>query len=244
MSVKRGVIARITGILAAVAVVGCAVSSPPASPPADAEPAPAFVVTRSQFDGAFPHRNSFYTYDDLVAALRLFPAFTTTGDDATRRREAAAFLGNIDHETGGLTIVQEEVQRRGEYCDTDMSYGCPAGKDAYYGRGPAQLSWNYNYRAAGGALGVDLLGDPALVEHDPVLAWRTALWFWNTQAAGASATPHDAMVRDLGYGETIRAFNGEQECDGANRAQVQSRVNAYLRMSALLGVSPGTKLDC
>jgi chitinase len=133
--------------------------------------------------------------------------------------------------------------RRG-YCDADRAYGCPAGKDAYFGRGPGQLSWNYNYRSAGDALGVDLLADPALVGSDPVLAWRTALWFWNTQAAAAAATPHDAMVRDLGFGETIRAFNGALECDGANRGQVQGRVDAYLRISALLGVPPGKNLQC
>ena len=240
---KRDGIGRITTLLVAVTVVACGVNSAP-SPAADAEPASAFVVTRGEFEGAFPHRNPFYTYDDLVAALPLFPAFTATGDDATRRREAAAFLGNVDHETGGLTIVEEDVQRRRGYCDSAKSYGCPAGKDAYFGRGPGQLSWNYNYRAAGDSLGVDLLADPALVGRDPVLAWRTALWFWNTQAGGASATPHDAMVGGLGFGETIRAFNGALECDGANGAQVQSRVDAYLRMSALLGVSPGKNLDC
>jgi Chitinase class I len=224
--------------LFALTAVGCGLNIP------SAEPTSGFVVSREEFDTAFPNRNPFYTYDDLVAALPSYPAFANTGDDATRRREAAAFLGNVYHETGGLAFIEESVGRRSQYCDAGWSFGCPAGKDAYFGRGPAQLSWNYNYHAAGNALGVDLLTDPALIEHDPLLAWRTALWFWNTQAASAAATPHNAMMGDLGFGETIRAFDGVLECDGRNPGEVQSRVDAYLRISKLLGVSPGGKLDC
>jgi hypothetical protein len=220
------------------------IAAEPAYPPAGAEPKAAFVVSREQFDNAFPNRNPFYTYDDFLAAVDSYPSFAATGDDSTRKREAAAFLGNVYHETGGLTLIEEDVGRRSIYCDAQRPFGCPAGKDAYFGRGPAQLSWNYNYQWAGQALGVDLLNDPGLVERDPVLAWRTALWFWNTQAASAAATPHDSMVGDLGFGETIKAFNGALECDGKNPSQVQSRVDAYLRMSKLLGVEPGKHLDC
>ncbi|WP_185296434.1 chitinase [Mycolicibacterium litorale] len=238
----RGV--RMAAGLAMAAVVGCGVNSTPASAPADADPAAGFVVSRAEFDAAFPYRIPFYSYDGLLAALPSFPGFAATGDDTVRRREAAAFFGNVAHETGGLTIVEESPQRRRVYCDADLPFGCPAGRDAYYGRGPGQLSWNYNYLAAGEALGADLLTDPELVAADEVLAWRTALWFWNTQAAAASATPHEAMVRGLGFGETIRAFNGVLECDGGNPAQVRSRVEAYQRISALLGVPPGGNLYC
>jgi hypothetical protein len=103
------------------------------------------VVSRSQFERAFPHRNPFYSYDGLVAALGAYPGFAATGDDTTRRREAAAFLANVDHETGGLAIIVESNQAAyGDYCDHSQPFGCPAGSAAYFGRGPAQLSWNYN----------------------------------------------------------------------------------------------------
>jgi Chitinase class I len=196
----------------------------------------AFIVSRAVFEQAFPDRDPFYSYDGLVAALRTYPAFTTTGDDATRRREAAAFLADVDHETGGLKyVVEQNTANYGSYCDTT---------NAYYGRGPVQLSWNYNYRAAGEAIGIDLLADPAAVERDPAVAWSTGLWFWNTQVGAATATSHDAIVGGRGFGATIRSFNGVLECDGRNAGQVQNRVQAYQRFTALLDVPPGDNLSC
>lgn len=47
----------------------------------------------------------------------------------------------------------------------------------YYGRGYIQLTWDYNYRAAGQAMGVDLLNNPDLA-MDPAYAARTLAWYW------------------------------------------------------------------
>ena len=108
-----------------------------------------------------PEPESFYTYSGLIAALSAYPGFANTGDDATKRREAAAFLANVNHETGGLVYIKEINEANyPHYCDWGQPYGCPAGQAAYYGRGPIQLSWNFNYKAAGDALGIDLLGNP------------------------------------------------------------------------------------
>ena len=41
----------------------------------------------------------------------------------------------------------------------------------FFGRGPIQLSWNYNYIDAGNALGVDLCANPELVATDAAVAW-------------------------------------------------------------------------
>jgi predicted chitinase len=204
-----------------------------------------FVVSESQFNQMFPSRNSFYTYSGLTAALSAYPGFTGTGSDTVRKQEAAAFLANVGHETGGLVyVVEQNTANYPHYCDTSQSYGCPAGNDKYYGRGPIQLSWNFNYKAAGDALGIDLLNNPDLVQNDAAVSWKTGLWYWNTQTGPGTMTPHNAMVNSAGFGETIRSINGSLECNGGNPAQVQSRVAAYQRFTAILGVAPGGNLTC
>lgn len=204
-----------------------------------------FVVSEAQFNQMFPNRNPFYTYNGLVAALSAYPGFANTGDDTVKRREAAAFLANVSHETGGLVhIVEQNTANYPHYCDASQPYGCPAGQAAYYGRGPIQLSWNFNYKAAGDALGINLLANPYLVEQDPAIAMKTALWYWNTQNGPGTMTAHAAMVNGAGFGETIRSINGSLECNGGNPAQVQSRISKYQSFTQLLGVTPGNNLSC
>ncbi|MGI5350495.1 chitinase [Streptomyces sp. CA-250714] len=146
-----------------------------------------FIVSESQFNQMFPNRNSFYTYSGLTAALDAYPGFANTGSDTVKKQEAAAFLANVSHETGGLVHV---------------------------------------------------------VERDAAVAWKTGLWYWNTQSGPGTMTPHDAMVNGAGFGETIRAINGSLECNGGNPGQVQSRVDKYKQFAALLGVPPGDNLSC
>ncbi len=201
-----------------------------------------FVVSEAQFDQIFPNRNSFYTYSGLVAALSAYPGFATTGSSTVQKQEAAAFLANVDHETGGLVYVTE-IDQSGNYCAAE-SYGCPAGTYAYYGRGPIQLSWNFNYKAAGDALGIDLLDNPNLVQTDASVAWKTGLWYWDTQTGPSSMTAHDAMVNGAGFGATIRAINGSIECNGGNTAEMQDRVNDYQQITQILGVPAGGNLTC
>ncbi|MFD0305652.1 glycoside hydrolase family 19 protein [Streptomyces sp. NPDC127119] len=204
-----------------------------------------FVVSEAQFNQMFPNRNSFYSYSGLKAAMSAYPAFANTGSDTVKKQEAAAFLANVNHETGGLVhIVEQNTANYPHYCDWGQPYGCPAGQAAYYGRGPIQLSWNFNYKAAGDALGIDLLNNPWLVQNDSAVAWKTGLWYWNTQSGPGSMTGHNAMVNGAGFGQTIRSINGSLECDGKNPAQVQSRVDSYQRFVGILGTSAGNNLYC
>ena len=200
-----------------------------------------FVVSEALFNQMFPSRNSFYTYAGLTAAMAKFPAFANTGSDTVKKQEAAAFLANVSHETGGLVYITE-IDKSGNYCASEP-YGCPAGTYAYYGRGPLQLSWNFNYYAAGNYLGLNLLGNPYLVEQDPSVAWQTGLWYWFTGTGATSTASHDAMVNGQGFGATIRAINGGLEC-GNGSSQMQHRVQLYQQYTALLGVSPGNNLTC
>jgi predicted chitinase/chitodextrinase len=200
-----------------------------------------FVVSEAQFDQIFPNRNSFYTYSGLTAALSTFPAFATTGGTTVEQQEAAAFLANVDHETGGLVYVNE-IDQSGNYCASE-SYGCPAGTNAYYGRGPLQISWNFNYEAAGQAIGQDLLDNPNLVSTNPAISWETALWYWMTGTGNGSLTSHQAMTTGAGFGATIRAIN-DIECNGGNTGEMQDRVNDYQTITSTLGVTPGGNLTC
>nr|WP_328894880.1 glycoside hydrolase family 19 protein [Streptomyces sp. NBC_00236] len=204
-----------------------------------------FVVSEAEFDEIFPDRAPFYTYQGLIDALHAYPRFANTGTEAMRGREAAAFLTHADFESVGLQYVKE-INEANYWikCDYSQPFGCPAGRSAYYGRGPIMFSWNFNYKAAGDALGLDLLNDPWLVERDPSVAWQTALWYWNTQNGPGTMTSHDAMVGGAGFGETIRSLNGALECDGGNPASVRARVATYKRITGIIGTRPGSHLTC
>lgn len=203
----------------------------------------AAIVSEAQFNQMFPNRNAFYTYSGLVAAANTFPAFANTGDIVIRRREAAAALANFSHETGGLVYINEIAQ--GQYCSgTSTPCGVCAPGKSYYGRGPIQLSWNYNYCTAGQALGLDLWANPDQVAQNPTIAWRTAIWFWMTQSGAGYRPAHTSIVGGYGFGETIRTINGSIECNGGNPNQVQSRINDYQRFLQIIGGTPGNNLGC
>ncbi len=209
-------------------------------------PSPAAdFIDEAMFNSMFPARNAFYTYSDFINAAASEPFFAGQGDETTRKREIAAFLGQVAHETGKLEAVRENNQNN-DYCDETQAYGCPAGTFGYYGRGPMQLSWNFNYYAAGRAnyIDTDLLNQPDLVATDGLIAWKTAIWFW-MNSAPAGTTPHGAMVSGGGFGETTRAINGDLECDGGPSSSAQQwRVQFYTEFCNLLGVDPGPNLNC
>lgn len=203
------------------------------------------VITEAQFNQMFPNRNSFYTYQGLTNAMASYPNFANAGGSTIAKREMAAFLANVNHETGGLVHIKEiNTANYSHYCDWSQWYGCPAGQSAYYGKGPVQLSWNFNYKAAGDALGIDLLNNPWLVETNPTIAWQTALWFWNTQSGAGWMSGHQAIVGGHGFGESIRSINGSIECNGGNPAQVQSRINSFQHFASILGTTTGGNLYC
>lgn len=204
-----------------------------------------FIVTEAQFNRMFPSppRNAFYTYSGLKSAMATFGSFANQGSDTVKKQELAAFLANVSHETGGLRYIRE-IDQSGDYCDETRPYGCPS-PQKYYGRGPIQLSWNFNYKAAGDYLGIsDLLDKPQQVATNSTTAWRTAIWYWMTQNGPGSMTAHNAMVNSAGFGQTIRSINGSLECDGRNPAQVQSRVSKYQQFTGIIGVAQGGNLYC
>ena len=222
-----------------------------------AGPAPsglASVISSAQFDQMFPPtvRQAAWTYDSFVSAVASrpeFAAFGATGDAAMRAREVAAFLANAAHETARLSDMVENTTAL--YCDSSQPYGCPSTTYGYKGRGPLQLTWNYNYHDAGGFLGIDLLNHPTQVGSDPAVGWKTALWFWMLSEGASWGTPtpmtaHAAMIAGPpvpGFYETIRVINGDLECGKApgttGASQRASRVSYYGTFTGYLGTTQG-----
>jgi len=201
----------------------------------------AAILSESAFHTMFPQRNRVYNYQGLVQAASSYAAFATSGDTTARKREVAAFLANVGRETGNLIYI-EEINKSDSYCAPKPGCPCAPGHK-YYGRGSLQLSWNYNYCAAGNALHLPLQSHPELVATDAKVMWQTGLWFWMTSTGAGSKTSHAASVSGQ-FGETIRTINGGLECNGKNRAAVQDRVQRYQRFCKLLGVDPGNHLGC
>jgi chitinase len=194
---------------------------------------------QSVFEGWFPNRlQNFYTYGAFTAAASAFPAFGTTGSLDDQKREIAAFFGNVQQESGGLQYVNEIDGASYDYCDeSNTQYPCAPGKN-YYGRGPMQLSWNYNYGACGHDLGLNLLANPDQVAQDGTVAFKTAIWFWMT------ADCHGAIIGPPpSFAQTNRIINS-MECGHGFDQNVENRVDAYTSFCSTLGVDPGTDLRC
>jgi predicted chitinase len=173
------------------------------------------------FAQIFPNKNPVYTYQGLLAAAGKYPSFCNSGTLQQNQQEAAAFLANISHESGALVFTDEQN----------------------HGRGPLQLSWNFNYGACGAAIGKDLLNNPDLVSTDSTITFLTALWFWMT-AQPPKPSCHDA-IRSSGFGECINIINGGIECgQSGQNPQAAHRIQLYQQFCGMLRVNPGTNLSC
>jgi hypothetical protein len=186
-------------------------------------------MSANDFNSWFPQRAGVYQFDSgLCEAIKRYWTkftwkFANSGNAETDKREIAAFFAHISWETVYLQHT-EEVAR------TDPPW---------YGRGPLQLTHQNNYRAAGTAMGADLLTDPGVVATDPVITWGAALWFWMTSQGAGTFTCHDAMVKGEGnFSETSRTINGAVEgCSGGAASQRASR---YTQFCGNMSVNPGS----
>ncbi|KAF5188806.1 Endochitinase [Thalictrum thalictroides] len=262
---------------------GTPTPTPPPPPPSTPTPTPPTppspsgdlrsLIPESLFNEMLKHRSDpacqggFYTYNAFIAAAGSFPDFASVGDSNLRKREIAAFFAQTSHETtGGWPTAPDgpfawgycfikEVGNPGEYCQPDPQWPCAPNRK-YFGRGPIQISWNYNYGQAGKALGLDLLNNPDLVSSNPTISFKTALWFWMTpQSPKPSShdvitgrwTPSDAdkaAGRVPGFGVITNIINGGLECGHGPDDRVANRIGFYRRYCNLLGVTPGDNLDC
>lgn len=131
-----------------------------------------------------------------------FADFIQSGGIQENKRELAAFLANISKETTGGWQMPIGGGSEGDYANWGLYFVHEVGYNSsngagtysqasatfppnpnvgYYGRGPIQLSWNYNYGQFSKFLFNDinvLLDNPDLVQQDGVLAFKSAIWFW------------------------------------------------------------------
>ncbi|KAJ1424500.1 Lysozyme-like domain superfamily [Sesbania bispinosa] len=199
------------------------------------------IVTQEFFNSIIDQADSgcvgksFYSRDSFLNALNSYNQFGRIGSVDDSKREIAAAFAHFTHETGHFCYIEEIDGASKDYCDEkNTEYPCAPNK-GYYGRGPIQLSWNFNYGPAGKDNGFDGLNSPETVANDAVVSFKTALWYWMR---------HVRPVINQGFGATIRAINGQLECDGANPTTVQKRIGYYTQYCSQLGVAPGDNLSC
>lgn len=192
-----------------------------------------------------------------------FGAFCSEKTTETNKRELAAFLAQIAHETrhgrngqydDGLMFLHE-VNTNLPYIDPNDVYpAVPAKK--YYGRGPMQISYNGNYGFASDCIFGDknkLLQNPDLITTDAVTAFKTAVYFW-MMPQELKPSAHDVMAgnwkptaadvskgRVAGFGMTTNIINGEVECGRGNQFGPADRAGFYQAFLKKLNV---TDPDC
>ncbi|KAM7516050.1 hypothetical protein LguiA_005633 [Lonicera macranthoides] len=219
------------------------------------------LIDPTLFNEMLKHRNEevcqgkgFYTYDAFMNAARFFDAFGTTGDESTRKRELAAFFGQTSHETTGGWENAPDGPFAWGYCF--ITEGRQSGP-GFYGRGPIQLTSEYNYEQAGIAIGEDLVNNPDLVATDPTISFKAAIWFWMTPQ-WKKPSSHDVITgkwspsvedqsagRVPGYGAITNIINGGIECGkGSPDDKEINRIGFYKRYCELFGLEYGTNLDC
>lgn len=209
-----------------------------------------------------------------------FAHFLNHTDQVNNKRELAAFLANISKETTGgwqlpvgggtsgdyaqwgLYFVHEvgytAANSAGTYSQASTDYP-PNPAKGYYGRGPIQLSWNYNYGQLSKFLYNDvsvLLNNPDLVQQDGVLAFKSAIWFWmmpQWPKPSCHQVMHDLWVPTAGeysmpkmylkgFAHTNNIINGGLECRNTSTSafteKVVIRSELYKYYLSILGFTP------
>src|SRR5690242_6732736 len=204
-------------------------------------------------------------YPDTMYVIH-YGDFLQDKDPAVSKRELAAFLANIAHETRsgklkdyGQGLVKTEEKSDSLYVVNSSAY--PAANGAgYFGRGPLQLSYNTNYGFASSVIFGDkavLLNSPDLVIIDPVVAFKTAIFYWMTPIlpkpslhsvmAGEwqPSVADSAAGRVPGFGMTINIINGLMECGKGKNPAMLDRIGFYHYFLKRLGVEDSNcNCDC
>ena len=233
------------------------------------------LLSKKRFEKLFPHHHAIYSYENFIAASGDFPLFANEGSPSTRKKELAAFFASIAHETTGgwegadggaylwgLFYTEEQACKDGhctQYNTAGSSAYQPVEGKSYYGRGPIQLTYAYNYGMAGADLGLPLLEHPELVATDGVIAFKTAIWFWMREQKPKPSC-HNVICgnwqpgeedkkqnRVAGFGMIINIINGGIECNSSDPVIIkkrEERIGFYRLFAGILHVPVEKNIDC
>lgn len=119
----------------------------------------------------------------------------------------AAFIAQIGHESGEFKYVREIASGEAYEGRKDLGNTEPGDGVRFRGRGLIQITGRFNYRDCGEALGVDLITQPELLET-PVLACRSAAWFWWSRGLNDVADKGDEQAFKLITRRINGGYNG------------------------------------
>lgn len=205
----------------------------------------------------------WYTNPTPIDSIEVdFAKFVNENNQSNNKRELAAFLANISKETTGgwqtpvgggsngdyavwgLYFVHEvgftNANSAGAYSQAHAEFP-PNPAVGYYGRGPIQLSWNYNYGQFSKFIYNDkniLLNNPGLVQQDGVLAFKSGIWFWMMPQCpkpschqamhelweGTSGIYTAAKMYKKGFAHTNNIINGGLECRTTSQSAFTDKV--------------------
>lgn len=109
------------------------------------------------------------------------------------KNQFVGMVATVYVETGTFAPIFEDMV-------TATTKSFPDGGPQYRGRGWIQLTHDYNYKACGEFLKMDLLGNPDLAV-DPEVSGQSTLWYWTSQGTGGTAQ----QAAEAGDWDNVRA---------------------------------------
>ncbi|KAG0418750.1 Endochitinase EP3 [Dictyocoela roeselum] len=158
---------------------------------------------------------------------------TKVSENFDNEQEAAMFMAQLMHESGGFMHTEEiACKDNPSSCAAQYDDGTGVPGKSYHGRGYIQLSWAENYRAAGEALGLgdQLVQHPELVAEDPEIAMDVSIWYWKERVANQPGYDPNS------FGTTTKAINGALECTGQNVDKSKQRYEYYSEIADAMGI--------
>lgn len=135
----------------------------------------------------------------LRGVAQAMPGITSEFSINTPLRQAH-FLAQLAHESDGFKTATEYASGSAYEFRADLGNTAKGDGARFKGRGLIQLTGRANYAKAGEALGLDLVGNPALAAQFPA-AIRAAGWYWAARNLNAKADRDDIRA-------VTKAING------------------------------------